>query len=247
LTNDDGFFDDGMEAMIKIAQVLSDDVWVVAPQEDQSGMAHAITMNHPMRVTKHDEKRYSVTGTPADCVIMAVRELMDEKPDLILSGVNSGTNIGDYVNYSGTVAGAMEGMHLGIRSIALSQAYFYGGKRDVPWDTAVQHAPDVIRKLLTLDAPISTYFNVNFPRCSAESVTGVEIATQGKFEHALKMEKRHDGRGRPYYWVVFDGEPTEGQPGSDIAAIDNNKIAVTPLQMNLTDSKVVSMLNTLDW
>ena len=123
LTNDDGIHAEGLAALERIARTLSDDVWVVAPETDQSGFAHSLSLSEPLRLRKIGEKHFAVRGTPTDCVIMGVRKIMPEPPDLVLSGVNSGSNIADDVTYSGTVAGAMEGTLLGIRSIALSQAY----------------------------------------------------------------------------------------------------------------------------
>ena len=235
LTNDDSIHDEGLAVLERIARQLSNDVWTVAPQTDQSGIAHAMTLNHPLRARSCGERRFSVDGTPTDCVIMAIRQLMPEPPDLVLSGVNSGLNIGDFVNYSGTVAGAMEGMLLGAKSIALSQAYNFDGERKVPWQTAETHGPDVLAKLIDLEFPEGTFINVNFPSCEPEEVSGLEIVRQGKFVHSLHIEERHDGRSFPYYWMRFKRELPSHQPGTDIQAIDANKITVSPLKMDLTD------------
>ena len=242
LTNDDSIHDQGFEVLERIARTLSDDIWMVAPQTDQSGIAHALTLNHPLRVRQYDEKRFAVDGTPTDCVIMAVRQLMPEPPDLILSGVNSGYNIGDFVNYSGTVAGAMEGMLMGIKSIALSQGYNFDDRRVVPWKTAETHAPAVLKQLIELDLPKDTFLNVNFPNCDAGDVKGCEVATQGKFVHSLHIEERADGRAFPYYWMRFQGKDPVFQKGSDIQALAENKIAITPLKTNLTDMDSLAQL-----
>src|SRR4029079_1229069 len=149
LTNDDGIHAPGLAALERIAAKLSDDVWVVAPATDQSGLAHSLSMNDPLRVREVNERRFAVNGTPTDCVIMAVRQLLDRRPDLILSGVNSGTNVADDVTYSGTIAATIEGTLLGIRSIALSQGYnYFDGKRVIPWETAEAHAPGIVDKLV---------------------------------------------------------------------------------------------------
>lgn len=235
LTNDDSIHDEGLEVLERIARQLSDDIWIVAPQTDQSGIAHAMTLNHPMRVHQYDDRRFSVSGTPTDCVIMAVRQLMPEPPDLVLSGVNAGLNIGDFVNYSGTVAGAMEGMLLGARAIALSQGFNFDGSRTVPWQTVETHAPDVLRKLIKLDMPKDTLLNVNFPNCQPDEVKGSAVVSQGKYVHSLHIEERKDGRDIPYYWVRFKNSQPSHQPGTDIQAIAENKIAISPLKMNLTD------------
>jgi len=160
---------------------------------------------------------------------------MSEPPDLVLSGVNSGQNAGDDVTYSGTVAGAMEGTLLGIASIALSQAYnFADGKRQLHWETAEQLGPDIIRRILTTRFPDKTLINVNFPNCPPEAVTGVEITGQGAHTHGLFMEERHDGRGFPYYWLRFGRNVPAQREGSDIAALLEHRISVTPLTLDLT-------------
>ncbi len=235
LTNDDSIHDEGFDVLERIARTLSDDVWMVAPQTDQSGIAHALTLNHPLRIRKYGDQRFAVDGTPTDCVIMAVRELMPEPPDLILSGVNSGYNIGDFVNYSGTVAGAMEGMLMGIKSVALSQGYDFDDRRIVPWQTAETHAPAILRQLIDYDLPVGTFLNVNFPNCAPDEVQGCSVASQGKFMHSLHIEERADGRKFPYYWLRFQGKEPVYQKGSDIQALADKKISITPLKTNLTD------------
>ena len=148
LTNDDGIHAEGLMVLERIARTISDDVWVVAPETDQSGFAHSLSLSEPLRMRKVADKHYALRGTPTDCVIMGVRNIMPEPPDLVLSGVNSGSNIADDVTYSGTVAGAMEGTLIGIRSIALSQSYhFENDGRVVPWSTAETLAPDLLQKL----------------------------------------------------------------------------------------------------
>ena len=153
LTNDDGIHAHGLVVLVEIARTLSDDIWIVAPETDQSGLAHSLTLNHPLRARKVRSKTFAVTGTPTDCVIMGVRQLVDGPVDLVLSGVNAGQNVGDYVTYSGTVAGAMEGTLLGIKSIALSQAFNFDGSRNVPWDTVSALAPDLLKQLIGLHKP----------------------------------------------------------------------------------------------
>ncbi|MCB1449914.1 MAG: 5'/3'-nucleotidase SurE [Nitratireductor sp.] len=235
LTNDDGIHAPGLAALERIARNLTDDVWIVAPETDQSGLAHSLTLNEPLRLRKIGNQHFALKGTPTDCVIMGVRELMDSPPDLILSGVNSGQNAADDVTYSGTVAGAMEGTLLGIRSIALSQAFtFADGERSVPWQTAEAHAPELIHKLMDCDIPQRTLINVNFPNCQPDEVEGIEITGQGSYTHGLYMEKRHDGRGFPYYWLRFGRDVPEQKLGADIAALANRRISVTPLKLDLT-------------
>ena len=147
VTNDDGIHAPGLETLEAIARHLSDDVWVVAPETDQSGVSHSLSLNDPLRLRQVAEKRFAVKGTPSDCVIMGVRHILRERgPDLVLSGVNRGQNVAEDVSYSGTVAGAIEGTILGVPSIALSQAYGPGGRDAVKWHTAEAHAAAIIRK-----------------------------------------------------------------------------------------------------
>jgi 5'-nucleotidase len=246
LTNDDGIHANGLAVLESIARELSDDIWVVAPETDQSGLAHSMTLNEPLRLRHIEQRRYALKGTPTDCVIMGVRELMDEPPDLVLSGVNSGQNAGDDVTYSGTVAGAMEGAMLGVPSIALSQAYqFADGKFDVPWDTAKTFAPEIIKKLLSAEFPPKTLINLNFPNCLPEDVAGTRITAQGAYVHGLSLEERRDGRGYPYYWLRFGRNVPEHRIGSDIAALRENFVSITPLKLDLTHEEFRSDLRKL--
>ena len=243
LTNDDGVNARGLVSLEKVAREFTDDVWIVAPETDQSGVAHSLTLSHPMRVRKISDKHFAVNGTPTDCVIMGVRELMDSPPDLILSGVNSGQNIADDVTYSGTVAGAIEGTALGIKSIALSQAYdFAEGVRHVKWENVEAHGAGIISKVIHEDFPPKTLININFPNCMPDEVEGVNITNQGTFTHGLFMEKRHDGRGFPYYWLKFGRDVPEQREGTDIMCLRENRISVTPLKLDLTDDAFMKVL-----
>ncbi len=236
LTNDDGIHADGLAVLERIARKLSDDVWIVAPETDQSGLAHSLTISEPLRLRKIEEKRYALRGTPTDCVIMAVREVMGSKPDLVLSGINVGANLGDDITYSGTVAGAIEGAMQGVRSIALSQLYDYAnGGRVVPWEVGESLGPELIDKLIKAELAPGSFLNVNFPRCAPEQVQGVEVTAQGKLDFGLDVEKRADGRGFPYYWLRFGSRLTEFRAGTDLHAIEHNKISVTPLKVDMTD------------
>ncbi len=235
LTNDDGIHAEGLAVLERIARSLSDDVWVVAPETDQSGFAHSLSLSEPLRMRKLDDRHFALRGTPTDCVIMGVRKVMPEPPDLVLSGVNSGSNVADDVTYSGTVAGAMEGTLLGIRSIALSQAYNVSEEgRIVPWHVAETLAPALLKKLVAADMPSGTFLNVNFPNCDPDAVRGTRVASQGKLVHGLWIDERRDGRGFPYYWLRFGREPVEIREGTDLAALKDNCISVTPLQLDLT-------------
>lgn len=238
LTNDDGIHAEGLAVLERIARSLSDDVWVVAPETDQSGLAHSLTLSEPLRLREIGDKRFALRGTPTDCVIMAIRKVLDVKPDLVLSGVNIGANMADDVTYSGTVAGAIEGTLQGVRSFALSQAYKHAGGGGVPWDVVEAHAAGVLKKLMTLDLPDGTFLNLNFPDCAVDAVDGVEVTSQGKLDFGLTIDERSDGRGHPYYWLRFGERVGEFRAGTDIHAVRANRISVTPLKLDLTDYSV---------
>jgi 5'-nucleotidase len=238
LTNDDGIHAEGLAVLERIARQLSDDVWIVAPETDQSGLAHSLTLSEPLRLRKIGDKHFALRGTPTDCVIMGIREVLPEKPDLVLSGVNDGANMADDVTYSGTIAGAIEGTLQGVRSFALSQAVRRENGRVVPWDVVETYAADLIRKLIDVDLPDGTFLNLNFPNCEPGDVQGVEVTSQGKLDFGLTIDAREDGRGKPYYWLRFGERKGQFRDGTDIQAIKENKISVTPLKLDLTDHSV---------
>lgn len=243
LTNDDGIHAEGLTSLERVARKFSDDVWVVAPEFDQSGFAHSLSISEPLRLRKIEEKRFALKGTPTDCVIMGVRKILPSPPDLILSGINSGANLADDVTYSGTVAGAMEGAMLGIRSIALSQAYWHDAEeRVVPYETTEAHAPELIAKLIEAELPPGVLLNVNFPNCKPDEVEGTEVTAQGRLVHGMWIDERRDGRGLPYFWLRFGREPAELVAGTDLHALRNKQISVTPLQLDLTAHKVRAQL-----
>ncbi|MGB3500020.1 MAG: 5'/3'-nucleotidase SurE [Mesorhizobium sp.] len=246
LTNDDGIHAEGLAVLERIARTISDDVWVVAPEADQSGFSHSLSISEPLRMRQISDRHYAVRGTPTDCVIMGVKKILPEPPDLILSGVNSGANIADDVTYSGTVAGAMEGALIGIRSIAVSQHYhFFEENRVVPWHNVEAHGPALLQKLIKADLPRGVLLNVNFPNCEPEEVTGVEVTSQGKYVHGLWIDERKDGRNFPYYWMRFSKQLDEPVSGTDIHAMANNKISITPLQLDLTAHETRDYLSTV--
>lgn len=243
LTNDDGIHAKGLAVLERIARELSDDIWVVAPEEDQSGVSHSLTLSDPLRLRQIDDKHFALKGTPTDCVIMAVKHIMPEPPDLILSGINVGGNLADDVSYSGTVSGALEGMMQGFRAIALSQEFdAENGRQNIPWETVITFAPNILKKLVKITLPEGVFLNVNFPPCAASDVTGVRSTVQGKRGHKILIDKRVDGRGLPYYWMHFSrGEGNSGME-TDVAALKDNAVSVTPLQIDLTAYKACDVL-----
>jgi 5'-nucleotidase len=244
VTNDDGIHAPGLDTLEAIARELSDDVWVVAPETDQSGVSHSLSLNDPLRLRDVSERRFAIKGTPTDCVIMGVRHLLrDGRPDLVLSGVNRGQNVAEDVTYSGTVAGAMEGTILGVPSIALSQAYGPGGRNAVRWHCAQSHAARVIRRVLGEGIPPNVVINVNFPDCEPDQVRGIAVTAQGqRSQELLAIDARVDGRGNPYFWVAFSRSKTVPANGTDLWAIADKRISVTPLRLDLTDEPTMTRL-----
>jgi 5'-nucleotidase len=239
LTNDDGVNAPGLESLERIAQSMgASRITVVAPEYDQSGVAHSLSLNDPLRLRAMGPDRFAVKGTPTDCVIMAIHRIFEgRRPDLVLSGVNRGHNVAEDVTYSGTVAGAMEGTILGVPSMALSQSYLSGDRESVPWNTAETHAPALILRILKAGVSPHTLININFPNCEAHEIAGVEVCSQGKRDAALlKIEERRDGRHIPYYWIGFERQKSIPLAGSDLAALAARRIAVTPLRVDLTDA-----------
>ena len=245
LTNDDGIHAEGLETLEKIAYALTDDVWVVAPEYEQSGASRALTLADPLRVRKVAERKWAVTGTPTDCVMLGIRNLVEGKaPDLVLSGVNRGQNIAEDVTMSGTVAGAIEGMALGIPSIALSQSMLAFHDEVIPyWQTAETYGPGIVRRLLEVGWPKDVIMNVNFPSRPPEEVTAVEVTRQGfRDMHIRKAERRTDLRGRDYYWMGFSGQLSDPADGTDLKATYEGRISVTPLHIDLTHNPTVNAL-----
>ncbi|HZB38979.1 MAG TPA: 5'/3'-nucleotidase SurE [Beijerinckiaceae bacterium] len=242
VTNDDGIHAPGLKLLEGIAAELSDDVWVVAPETDQSGVSHSLSLNDPLRLREIEERRFAVKGTPTDCVIMGIRHIIREaRPDLVLSGVNRGQNVAEDVTYSGTVAGAMEGTILGVPSIALSQAYGPGGRNAIKWHCAETHAPGIVRKILAEGIPKDILVNVNFPDCEPGDVRGIAVAAQGqRSQELLRIDERVDGRGNPYFWIAFARGKHIPANGTDLWALADRRISVTPLRLDLTDEPTLT-------
>ena len=244
IANDDGIHASGIQVLERIARTLSDDVWVVAPENEQSGAAHSLTIARPLRIRRRDDRHFSVDGTPTDAVLLAVNQVMKgHKPDLVLSGVNRGGNLGEDVTYSGTVAAAMEGTLLGIRSIALSQVPDPDGP--TKWKTAEHFAPGIIKRLWSGTWPPSVLINVNFPDLPAERVKGVRIARQGRRKIGSALLERLDPRGRPYYWIDSARAEEPMREGTDLAAINEGIISVTPLYTDFTYEPMIAPLKEL--
>jgi 5'-nucleotidase len=237
LTNDDGVNASGLKLLERIAALFSDDVWIVAPTEEQSGAGHSLTLTRPVRLRRLGERRFCVTGTPTDSVMMAIAHILaDAKPDLILSGINRGANLGEDVTYSGTCSAAMEGALAGIPSIALSQAYAKEGMGDtVPFAAADAWAERVLAPLIAAPMAPRTLVNVNFPALPPEAVKGIRVCRQGFRDYGrLKIVQRIDPRGYDYFW--FGLGPAVQTPGhaTDLEVLADGYVSVTPLHLDLT-------------
>jgi 5'/3'-nucleotidase len=248
VTNDDGIHSDGLEVCAEIGRALSDDVWVVAPEFDQSGVSHSLSLNDPLRLRAIGERRFAVKGTPTDCVIMGAKHVLKERrPTLVLSGVNRGRNTGEDVIYSGTVAGAVEGTILGIPSFALSQSFNSRSEQPPSWDTALRHGPEIVRRVMAAGIPPEVLINVNFPNCPPGDVRGIAVTCQGRHhQERLRIDQRSDGRGNAYYWIAYvPNRSHRGEGGTDVAALADNRIAVTPLRLDMTDEPFMTKLAEL--
>jgi len=239
VTNDDGIDAPGLAALRDIAGGLSDDIWVVAPETNQSGKGHSLSLHEPLRMRDLGPRQFAVRGTPTDCVIMAVRHVLaGHRPDLILSGVNRGANMAEDMTYSGTIAAAFEGTLCGIRSMALSQAFGFESKTP-RWETALAHAPAVISKLVSVDWPPGRLMNINFPDRLPDKVAGLRLTAQGRRDPGLiGIDARRDTWGDHYYWLAYERRRSSTTAGTDLEAVYDGFISVTPLSMNLTDTKL---------
>jgi 5'-nucleotidase len=242
LVNDDGIDAEGLKVAGDIAGHFAEEVWTVAPAADQSGMSHALSLQYPIRVIEKAPRRFAVIGTPSDCIVMAVRLIMkDQLPDLVLSGVNRGANLADDIAYSGTVSGAMTSVLCGIPAIALSQAYRKA--EDVSWDTARTHGIRLLERLLVDALPPDLCLNVNFPAVAPEAVTGIRATRQGRRSiRAIGLDSRMDLRGKPYFWLNFDRAGGQQDTDSDIAALRDKAVSVTPLRADRTNDAAIPLV-----
>ncbi|HET8726641.1 MAG TPA: 5'/3'-nucleotidase SurE [Alphaproteobacteria bacterium] len=241
LSNDDGIHSTGFAVLERIAAQLSDDVWVCAPESEQSAASHSLTIHRPLRLRKLGEKRFAVDGTPTDCVLLAVNHILkDHKPDLMLSGVNHGRNIAEDVTYSGTIAAAMEATLLGIRAVALSQELPFDAAPD--WSAAEQWGAEVVRKAIAVDWPRDVLVNANFPAVPGNRVKGIEVVPHGNRKIGDELVERIDPRGRSYFWIGISRNDEEIPENTDSDVLDKGSIPVTPLYLDLTHYATIDRL-----
>lgn len=248
LTNDDGVNAAGLGLLERIARLFSDDIWIVAPTDEQSGAGHSLTLTRPVRLHRLGDRRFCVAGTPTDSVMMAIAHVMkDVRPDLVLSGINRGANLAEDATYSGTVSAAMEAALAGIPAIALSQCYVREGMGDsVPFAAAEAWAERVIGPLLGTSLAPRTLVNVNFPALPPTQVKGIRVVRQGLRDYGrLKIVARTDPRGYDYFW--FGLGATVHTPGhaTDLEAIADGYVSVTPLHLDLTHESSLGQLTSL--
>ncbi|KMY85530.1 5-nucleotidase SurE [Candidatus Paraburkholderia calva] len=242
LTNDDGIDAPGLAVLEAVAAELAHEVRVIAPEHDQSGTSHSISLHSPLRVSRQGGRRFGVQGTPGDCVVMGVRHIMkDAPPTLVLSGVNRGGNFGVETMFSGTVGAAMTGLLLGLPSIALSQTF--SDRDNVRWDTARKLAPGVIRQLLAISHDAPTCLNVNFPDCDASAAGPLTVTRQGVgLVESIDVVANTDPRGIDYHWLRFQRGARPNAPDSETAVVGSERVSVTPLHFDRTDERTFATL-----
>jgi 5'-nucleotidase len=232
VTNDDGINAPGLRVLERIARSLSSDIWVVAPELEQSGAGHSLTLRRPLEVRRINPRRFAVDGTPTDCVLIAINHLIpDRRPDLVLSGVNRGSNLGEDVTYSGTVAAAMEAALLGIRAIAFSQLR---NGQQISWRPARKHGAEVVRRLAGVDWSDGILMNVNFPHLPKGNITGMQIVRQGRRAANIEVSHAVGPTGRKFLWIGDFTTDNPVQKGTDLWAVKSGAIAITPLHLDLT-------------
>ncbi|MGD1876208.1 MAG: 5'/3'-nucleotidase SurE [Kiloniellaceae bacterium] len=233
VTNDDGIHAPGLKVLEKLAKTLCDDVWVVAPETEQSATSHSLTLRRPLRERRLGPKRFSVDGTPTDCVLIAHHQIMaDNPPDLVLSGINDGGNLGEDVTYSGTVAATMEAALLGFRAIAFSQLRDADGI--VRWKVPEKFLPRIVRRVAGMPWSKDLLVNVNFPAVAPDDVTGIEICRQGRRDKGTSVTEGKDPSGRRFVWIGGYQVDTSKEADTDLAVTARGAIAVTPLHLDLT-------------
>ncbi len=234
ISNDDGYRAEGIRALAEAMSTLGD-ITVVAPDRNRSGASNSLTLENPLRVSLLENGVYRVEGTPTDCVHLAVTGLLEDEPDMVISGINAGANLGDDVLYSGTVAAAMEGRFLGLPAIAIS----LNGHTATHFETAAWVAKKIVMQLQRSSLPADTILNVNVPDIPIDDITGFESTRLGRRHKAEPVIRELDPRGRPMYWVGPAGEEEDAGPGTDFYAINRGAVSVTPLQIDLTHYEAI--------
>lgn len=240
ISNDDGYQAPGIRCLAEHLRAIAE-ITVVAPERDRSGASNSLTLENPIRAVVMDDGVIRVDGTPTDCVHLAITGLLDAEPDMVVSGINAGANMGDDVIYSGTVAAAMEGRFLGLPAIAISMA----SHKPQHFATAGRVAVCLVRQLLVNPLPKDTILNINVPDVPWEQLDGFEATRLGQRHKSEPVIRAHDPRGRPIYWVGPAGAEQDAGPGTDFHAVRHNRVSVTPIQVDLTRHNAIA--NVADW
>jgi 5'-nucleotidase len=238
ISNDDGVHSEGIIVLYRELEKIAD-VIVVAPDRERSAAAHSLTLHHPLRVEKISKAFYAVDGTPTDSVILGVSEILKKKPDIVVSGINRGENLGDDITYSGTVAAAIEGTLLGIPSFAISAV---SNSNNFYFTTASHYAVKIINSIIKHGLPEDTLLNVNVPALPLNKIKGIKITRQGKRVYDNTIIKKKDPRGKDYYWMGGEEIGFEKEPGTDFEAIENGFVSVTPVKLDLTNHDVIGSI-----
>jgi len=234
ISNDDGIESPGILALAEGLSTLGK-VVVVAPHRERSTAGHSLTLHKPLRINEVRSNYFAITGTPADCVYVATRRIMKKKPDIIVSGINNGANLGNDIYYSGTVAAAREGAYWGVKSFAFSLCIGNLQKSVLHWQSAVHFAKNIIPSAVKENYPVSMIINVNVPNLRLEEIKGLKISKQGRRYYSDNIDERIDPRHKPYYWLGGEYKGFEDIPGSDCVHVDQGYVSVTPLKIDSTD------------
>jgi 5'-nucleotidase len=244
LTNDDGVHAPGLLALVDAISEVAE-TFVVAPEHERSAASHAITLHKPLRATRMSVggsavPAWATNGTPADCVVLGVLDLLDGPPDIVVSGINLGANLGMDLIYSGTVSGAVEATLFGIAAVAISVAAF----TEIHWEPAARFAAHLVQEITRRGLPRDTFLNINVPNRSASEIQGVEVTRQSGRRYVNRLEKRSDPRGRDYYWLTGSADTVEHAPGTDARAVIDGRISVTPLRLDMSDRALASVIQS---
>lgn len=241
ISNDDGIDAPGIKALERAMKRVAGEVWVVAPETEQSAAGHSLTLRNPLSIRKISDTKFAINGTPTDAVLLGVQHVMKNcRPDIVVSGINRGGNLGEDVTYSGTVAAAMEGTLLGIPSLSFSLVTPDGAKSH--WTEAEESVIKVMEHVSTLNFPRGVLLNVNIPDCLSQDVIGIESTSQGRRKIGCELLEGRDPRGKPYYWIGAQRDEDRSRPGTDLEAVGRNAVSVTPLSLDLTDKNMVKTL-----
>ncbi|CAK7193015.1 5'-nucleotidase SurE [Commensalibacter sp. Nvir] len=246
LTNDDGIDSPGLKILEEISHHIADEFWVVAPEKDQSGTSQSVSMHNPLRVIKKDDRHFSISGTPSDCVVMGLKHLLPFQPDAVFSGINKGSNLGLETLFSGTVGAAMTSSLLGVPSIALSQNYQDG--HEVLWQTSSYHLPDLLGKIFDCGClKDDMCLNINIPDCCYNEVKSICFTSQGTgYLNDIQITKRIDTKNNSYYWLRFERPYKQDDDNTEAQTINQQSISITPLAFDRTNKDLLTRLNQLN-